>query len=188
MRSVCVNDCYQDKMRQICKVDHDIFMSNTLIRKDYLINGNNRLLSCYNQYFNQHSYPIKQFCDKTCKVEYNNKYYPSEIKRCEECNTLFNFDLIHSKYPDIFVKHIPEMNLIGFLCNFGGLLGMWLGQSMCAILIEIFMFVKNVPFRNYLNIVSLNLNRLIHVHFNFALLRRFYRKLNKRGKIGIINS
>ena len=46
MRSDCVNDCYQDKMREICKVDHGIFMSHSLIRKEYLMNGNERLISC----------------------------------------------------------------------------------------------------------------------------------------------
>ena len=39
MRSDCLNDCYQDKLRQMCKVDRGLFMSNSLIRKDYLING-----------------------------------------------------------------------------------------------------------------------------------------------------
>src|ERR1700742_472016 len=53
MRSDCVNDCYQDQLRKICKVNHRLFMSHALLRKDYLINGNNRLLSCYDTEYNQ---------------------------------------------------------------------------------------------------------------------------------------
>ena len=49
-----------------------------------------------------------------------------------------NIKIIHSEYPDIFIEHIPEMSLISFLCNFGGLLGMWLGLSLFGIFNEIF--------------------------------------------------
>ena len=81
MRSDCVNDCYQDKLRKLCKVDHGLFMSESLIRKEYLWNGYNRLISCYDEGYNRQSYTIKQDCEQTCKVECNEKYYPIEIER-----------------------------------------------------------------------------------------------------------
>ena len=35
-------------MRQICKVDHGLFMSQSLIRKDNLLNGNNKEIQLWN--------------------------------------------------------------------------------------------------------------------------------------------
>ena len=35
-RSDCINDCYQDKMSDLCKVQSGLFMSTSLIRRDYL--------------------------------------------------------------------------------------------------------------------------------------------------------
>ena len=46
MRSDCVNDCYQDKMRHKCNTDRGFYMSNNLLRKDYLSKGNDKILSC----------------------------------------------------------------------------------------------------------------------------------------------
>ena len=56
----------------------------------------------------------------------------------------------HGKSPDIFVQHIAEMNLIGFLCNFGGLLGMWLGLSLFGIFNDIFEIITRITYRNYI--------------------------------------
>ena len=47
IRSDCVNDCYQDKIRKICNVDRNLFMNNILIRRDYITNRNDRfILGC----------------------------------------------------------------------------------------------------------------------------------------------
>ena len=62
MKSDCVSDCYQDKLRKLCKVDHGIFMSHSLIRKEYLIGGNERLLSCYDLKYNRENFFVKQDC------------------------------------------------------------------------------------------------------------------------------
>ena len=36
--------------------------------------------------------------------------------------------------PDILIVHIPDICFISFVCNFGGLLGMWLGVSFLSII------------------------------------------------------
>ena len=59
MRSDCINECYQDKMREICKVDRGLFMSASLIRRDYLINGNDKMISCYDPSYNEEIFSIK---------------------------------------------------------------------------------------------------------------------------------
>ena len=39
----------------------------------------------------------------------------------------------HNEMPDITIRYIPEMPLLTFICNFGGILGMWLGISFYSI-------------------------------------------------------
>ena len=39
----------------------------------------------------------------------------------------------HSKIPDVLITHLPEITFNAFVCNFGGLLGLWLGLSVFAI-------------------------------------------------------
>ena len=43
------------------------------------------------------------------------------------------FEILHNSMPDITIRYIPEMPLLTFICNFGGILGMWLGLSFYTI-------------------------------------------------------
>ena len=104
MRVDCVNDCYQDKIRRICKVDRGIFMSNFLIRKEYLVNGNDKIISCYDPEYNIQIKAIKEDCEKQCKVECTDKYYSISIESDALNNRISNDIYIkNSEYPDIFV-------------------------------------------------------------------------------------
>ena len=35
--------------------------------------------------------------------------------------------------PDIIIKYLPQTTFLSLVCNFGGLLGMWLGLSVLNI-------------------------------------------------------
>ena len=151
LRSDYINDFYQDKMRHICQVDRGLFMSHSLLRKDSLFTGNDRLISCYNTEYNQQIYSIKQNCEQICKAECNSKYYKIEIERNDYDDLRDWTEIKHNEYPDIFVQYIPKLNLVGFLCNFGGLLGMWLGLSLFSIYAEIFNQITKFPYQKYFN-------------------------------------
>ena len=162
MRSDCVNDCYQDKLRKICKVDRGLFISTSLIRKDYLRDGHNKIISCNDTIYNREAFSIKQDCFKVCKVECNENYYPIEIEDNDSIhNYSFNsINIHHSQHPDIFIEHIPELNLISFLCEFGGLLGMWLGWSIFDIVNDLFNLIYKISFKKY---IMLSFSKLIHL-------------------------
>ena len=66
-----------------------------------------------------------------CELECNSKYYKIEIERIDYYQDIdyFMTEIKHSELPHIFVQYIPKLNLVGFLCNFGGLLSIWLGLS-----------------------------------------------------------
>ena len=84
MRSDCVTECYQNKMRQLCKVEHGYFMSQSLLRIEYLDDRNDRLISCYDTEYDHINFTIKQDCEKMCKVECNFKYYSNEINSSKD--------------------------------------------------------------------------------------------------------
>ena len=156
-------------MRKICKIDRGLFMSESLIRKDYLLNGNNRLIPCYEPEYNFQSFSIRQDCDKLCKVECNDKYYLIEFEKIEYSSENTNY-IRHNEYPDIFVKHIPEMNLIGFICNFGGLLGMWLGLSLFGIFNDTYTLFTKIDLLKYIHLIKTiyktNVIKVTNIHID----------------------
>ena len=140
MRSDCVDECYQDKMKNLCKIDHGILMSKSLIRKDNFNYKYDKMRYCYVQEYDGENFNIRRYCNKMCKVECKEKYYVIESDRIDsEDNDIF---IEHSENPDIYIKHIPEMNFIRFLCDLGGLLGMWLGLSLFDIFKGILIIFK----------------------------------------------
>ena len=109
-----------------------------------------------------------------CKAECIHKYYPNEIKSLTNpYENEIQIVIVHGQYPDIFVRYISQMSLIGFLCNFGGLLGMWLGQSLFDIFIYIFNKLTNADYQDHAKLIYLKLYRLINVKYNFAFSNRF---------------
>ena len=165
--SDCVNDCYQDKMRHLCKSDRGFFISLSLLRKDQLLNKNQTLKSCYDPDFNKFNFTLYMDCNKICKVECNFIYYPYEIEIIEHPE--HQLRIRHGEYPDIFVEHLPETTFIGFVCNFGGLLGMWLGLSLFTIFNNIFNLVTKI---DYQKCITYN-------NFTFTRCKRLYRyKIN----------
>ena len=174
MRSDCVLDCYQDQMRQRCKFDKtNILVSRSLLREDYFVNGSKILISCYDPEYNRMNMKVWRNCGKICKVECYMKYYSTKIERTENLNYKSVY-IHHGVNPDTFVEHIPEMTLIGFICNFGGLLGMWLGLSILAIFNNTLNFITRIFHHKNTTNVNLNLNRfeIQNINNNFNLSQR----------------
>ena len=91
-----------------------LIMSHSLIRKEYLSNGNDFMLSCCDKEYNRESFSIKQDCEKTCKVEFNEKYYSFDIDTKDRADGNNLISINPNEYLDIYVKYIPQMNVIDF--------------------------------------------------------------------------
>ena len=157
MGSDCLNDCYQDKLRKICKDESSCFMSNHLLKQGYFQTKSDKIKSYRDREYNDMSLKIELDCVQMCKVECNFNYHSFEIERSEsEHRALF---IRHSESPDVFVCHVPEIILMAFVCSFGGLLGMWLGLSLFAIFNNIFYLINKV-----VNSKKINYNVNVHVH------------------------
>ena len=66
---------------------------------------------------------VLDICSTKCKPDCNTKQYLSESKgyhQSKPWQQLACVILQHSSTPDIIVRHTLEMNLMSFVCNFGG--------------------------------------------------------------------
>ena len=74
-------------------------------------------------------------CENQCHQECYFTYYSYTVSKLGEIN-LYDPKLIfkHNEMPDLKIRQIPEIPLLTFICNFGGLLGMWLGVSFYSTL------------------------------------------------------
>ena len=74
-------------------------------------------------------------CYDRCKPDCNTEKYLTDIRATKivDLEQVIKLVLYHNSIPDIIVRHSLEMSLMSFVCNFGGLLGMWLGFSVLTL-------------------------------------------------------
>ena len=139
MRSDCITHCYQDAKRKKCNT-HGIIPSWYLLRKQIFLQDKSLKFtdSCNDQD------NVINDCMIRCKNDCKFKYYlieqspiPGDIKNKTE------IIIEHSQLPDIKIEHLPEVTFILFVCNFGGLLGMWCGLSVLAMFNSINILLVN---------------------------------------------
>ena len=134
-RSDCIFDCYQDKVKYHC-LTQDLVGSNILRRIIYFKQRNLNLSECtvgVKKYYES----IKS-CEDQCHKECHFTYYSFSINIYVETHeNNCGLRIRHNEMPDITIRYIPEMPLLTFICNFGGLLGMWLGLSFYTIFHDI---------------------------------------------------
>ena len=121
-------------------------------------------------------------CSQECKPDYNTQKYLIEIgetmKNAPEIPEKSNIHIHHSSTPDIIVRHSIEMTLMSLVCNFGGLLGMWLGFSVFSISKDIFDSLHSLFRYNTININNFAINNFPNI-CNYPFNRNFKRNSNK---------
>ena len=174
-RNECIFDCYQKRMKQICKTNG--FIKSYLYTKiDYFKNRNLSMSICENDLKydpNVTEDPLK-FCQGYCPIECHFTYYFTTIDKSLRKYPTLVMVFKHSSMPDIYVRHIPEMPLMTFICNFGGLLGMWLGVAF----IDIVQHLWHKLLRNYFSYQCFSNFFKNNVTINCQSLRLFMNKIN----------
>ena len=165
MRSDCISSCIQNVFTQECN-QYNLISTGYPLRKELLEQ---------NLYFNSYQAENNYECIKTTQTEANticmNKCKPD----CTYTYYLFNKDDVHevvppntirifvkhNSMPDILIKHLPQTTFLSLVCNFGGLLGMWLGLSFFTILNKLFFLIKHFIIKI---IIVNNSENHIHIH------------------------
>ena len=139
-RNDCIYDCYQQRGKFYCQTEN--FVSSYIFKKKKYFEQNNLNLSkCFIK--NEIRHEIIEFCYKQCNLECDINYYSFTIDKIQEMEFYKNNFLFEPSYmPDLTIRHIPEMPLLTFICNFGGILGMWLGVSFFDILNRLWNLIR----------------------------------------------
>ena len=161
MRSDCITECILKSSGRInnenyCKVcPYPIRKENFRIEK--LID------QCKLDFRNYFPYDstIEFICNKNCRMDCDFNYYLWEQKttnmprvkkeniRLEysfEGRTRYFISIKHNHFPDILIEYLPQTTFLSFVCNFGGILGMYLGLSILTIftgITDIFIKINN---------------------------------------------
>ena len=142
-RNDCIFDCYQDQVKDHCHT-RDFVGSPLLRRKLYFEQNNMSLSKCRIErkiYFES-----LKLCEDRCHQDCYFTYYSFTVSKFVDINM---YDIYlrfkHNEMPDMTIRHIAEMPLLTFICNFGGILGMWLGVSCVGMLEDIWkLFHRNI--------------------------------------------
>ena len=117
--------------------------SNDLIRSEVWGSFENKNTT-FNGYVQK---KVVEECSEKCKPDCNSKQFLTEVKVIGSEKPWVHWakvEIQHNSIPDIIVRHSLEMTFMSFICNFGGLLGMWLGFSVLSISKDIFDSIRSL--------------------------------------------
>ena len=191
MRSECITLC----MKQYVECPSGVLLRNAWFEK----HKDEKYLNC-GQNKKEYIFHAKERlnCMENCKVDCLSNEFKPEIKSEKSLydknelkiliqilkfmNTVY-VD-IERKGTDIEVRHLPKTSLISLVCSFGGLLGLWLGMSVLAIMKSSTQIIKKFIVNNVNNnrcIINVYLNAYSNAnkvssrrrHYNHNIRHRF---------------
>lgn len=165
LRSDCLTVCMLIKLFDEHGDNANIFMDK-LVREEHF-NKLDKIKSISNPVPTA-TLKIEQACYKECPQDCRQTYYLTDTKdrtrvdimQSQSLSRESMFYIQHNQMPDLFIRHIPEMTFISFVCDSGGLLGMWLGFSALGtftLLIRVLAAIEKKK-SNLLFIINMNLN------------------------------
>ena len=165
MQSDCLVQCYNEFMKEKFNL---IKLADTFLYRKELISAFDRISINYGE---NCDIPLDSNikCNEKCKPDCSSKQHITEIKPYpnlyKSIYHVYDIELEHSLIPDVIVRHSLEMTLMSFVCNFGGLLGMWLGFSILSISKHILKSIQRflVFDRKKINIIKNNINNNLNV-------------------------
>ena len=186
MRSDCISSCIQESFEKLA--EYRICPVSPYPQKFEKSNQGQLFLPCdvkdwsrengVNELYFKMIDPLEYKCNEQCKKDCDFIFYVMEPKiTFEEFDAEFKINIEHNHLPDVSIKYVPQTSFISFACNFGGLLGMWLGLSIFKvfehipsiftrisrnrrIFYQILNKIRNQYFCkvNYINVNSVNIN------------------------------
>ena len=104
-----------------------------------------------------------RLCNQVCNEDCYQAHYFVNIEQyfiwsgsfIHTSNQFIHFEMKANSIPNIIFEHFVEVTLISFICNFGGLIGMYLGISLESIFCDLWQMTKKTFIKiNNLNIQS----------------------------------
>ena len=181
MRSDCLLTC----MKKLAKCEKGNEPPESLLRLEYFMKDlDQKPKNC--KIFKNKLNKYHRKCQMNCPMDCRFTYYTLDISQDQREETLkierytkASIRLKHNQLPDYIVKHVPEFTFITFICNFGGILSLWLGFSILSITNEIIVFTTKYIMpkcSGNFNINNININ-LRNKTFSFKKDKLFSRRI-----------
>ena len=127
MKSDCLTTCCMSIVKDITSV---LLTSSYPFRKELLPNH----FSPYNHDNFQKSRHANIQCYKICEDQCFNEYYLNQVESIVNGSKLSTkIQIRRNAMVNVIVTHMPEMSFMSLLCNFGGLVSMWMGISIVGV-------------------------------------------------------
>ena len=175
MRSDCLTWCIQNHVNKKCKTQAFVPSMN-LLRDETLYQTQIKTIGhCFIEQ-NDENAQLRSSCLATCKKDCEYRSYDVKTKmiwplRIDNPNRLEIY-IGQNNMPDILIISIPEITFISFVCNFGGLIGMWLGISILVIFDDVCKAISLlISKRNVFN----------QFIFSLPIFRQFKMKITKNN-------
>ena len=150
-RNYCIDKCYINSINPECLQKFTLSRQH-LVRSDQLPSSKMRNIfkSCYLKKIKEY---VTRLCNIICLEDCNQTHYFIDIK--EQHNLIdpdhlrtFNEEIqitmqSHSR-PNIILEHFAEMTLLSLICDFGGLIGMYLGISIQSVSCDVWDIMKKI--------------------------------------------
>ena len=157
MKSDCVYDCLQAYFDPYCTPygSYLLYLQEFPLRKTQLdrigYNTTCNITHIRNYYDNREACTIK--CSDACYQAYflldsKQTYRNTNVSTMMLSNRVV-LTLIPNSMPNVVINHLAEMTILSLFCNFGGLVGMWLGISVLATLNNLIHLTKNLFIKLY---------------------------------------
>ena len=180
MRSDCITTCIEKFIERKCNLS-GLMLYGGILRSETLEMQNLSLLP-FNSNERECQFETHQFarrkCDRICKKDCSFIFYPCSYI---EYNYKYNYriDLIiqHNEMPDITIEYLPQNTFLSFVCDFAGVLGLWLGLSFLSGLDIMFLIFRD-NIRRILTIrkprISIKIFRKINREYKHIRFKRIY--------------
>lgn len=142
-RGHCLNECILNHHDDVCGNSTVPILFSPFSEDDIRRHQDKRSIICTN--FTMIKQAVEHKCSDKCKCDLSYNYYQVYIQpmtRNEDNTTSIWFE--HNEMPDITVKYVPEISFIMMVCNWGGLIGMWLGLSFLTMIKDTITYMAKV--------------------------------------------
>ena len=173
----CLEDCIFKSIERFC---HDRIRRSSpyLLFRDQLSNLTiDEDAKCQKE----KTYPeLLNYCKNKCEEDCYQAYYFTLLKKFERVKEIevknigISIIIEPSSNPNILIEHFAEITFISLICNFGGLIGMYLGISLYSVSSDLWDFTKNIFLKFVLNITNYNF-RPNNLNINYSNTTNYFR-------------
>ena len=184
-------DCLLNCMRNMTKCNKGSEPPDSLLRREYFeMNLGQKPELCKIKRSTLNKY--HQQCQMKCPIQCSFTYYNLDMDERNENRKVENYTkttirLNHNLLPDHIIKHVPEITFTTLICNFAGIISLWLGFNIMSVTQDIIGFTTKFIMSKCTFIINMNqiiaLNNEQKFFSSTETSSPFYRKYHRSNPI-----